>query len=110
MTAKGKVNMRLCGKTHHIPVDRTEDGGFSCRIETDCANVKEFSQGVERITMMDLMDKRNSKIVNRYCDCRMSANCLVPAGVMSAGWVEAGMITRTCASRNRSNDVEFVMD
>lgn len=110
MTAKVKVNMRLCGKTHHITVDRTEDGDFSCKIETDCVNVKEFSQGVERITIMDLTDKRNSKIVNRYCDCRMSANCLVPAGVMSAGWVEAGMITRTCAGRNRSNDVEFVID
>lgn len=110
MTAKVKVNMRLCGKTHHITVDRTEDGDFSCRIETDCVNVKEFSQGVERITIKDLTDKKSSKIVNRYCDCGMSANCLVPAGVISAGWMEAGMISRTLASRKRANDVEFIVD
>jgi hypothetical protein len=110
MTAKVKVNMRLCGKTHHITVDTMEDGDFSCKIETDCINVQEFSQGVERITIQDLTDKKNSKIVNCYCNCRMSANCLVPAGVMSAGWVEAGMISRTNAGRNKANDVEFIVD
>ena len=110
ITAKVKVNMRLCGKTHHITVDSTEEGDFRCTIETDCINVKEFSQGVERLTIMDLTDKKASKIVNRYCDCGMSANCLVPAGVMSAGWMEAGMISRTLAGKKKANDVEFIVD
>ena len=47
MTSKVKVNMRLCGKTHHITVDMTEDGDFSCQIESDCVNVQEFAEGLE---------------------------------------------------------------
>ncbi|MDW5562896.1 MAG: hypothetical protein SA339_06675 [Methanomassiliicoccus sp.] len=110
MTAKVKVNMRLCGKTHLITVDMAEDGNFNCRIETDCVNVKEFAEGLESISLTDLTDKANSGIISRYCNCRMSANCLAPAGLISAGWMEAGMISRTNARRNRANDVEFIVD
>ncbi|NLK26593.1 MAG: hypothetical protein GX307_08495 [Euryarchaeota archaeon] len=110
MTSKVKVNMRLCGKTHHIAVDMMEDGTFSCKIDSDCVNVQEFSEGLEKITLVDLTDKAKSGIVDRYCNCRMSANCLAPAGVISAGWMEAGMISRNNARRNKTNDVEFVVD
>ncbi len=110
MTAKVKVNMRLCGKTHHITVDKLEDGNFSVKIDTDCVNVKGFSEGIGTVTLQDLTDQANSSIIHRYCHCRMSANCLVPAGVLSAGWMEAGMISRTCARRNKANDVEFIVD
>ncbi len=110
MTSKVKVNMRLCGKTHLITVNKTEDGNFSCKIATDCENVKNFSEGLENLTLTDLMDQANSGIVNRYRNCRMSANCLAPAGVISAGWVEAGMISRTTAKKNRVNDVEFIVE
>ncbi|MBI0582934.1 MAG: hypothetical protein ISF22_01770 [Methanomassiliicoccus sp.] len=110
MTSKVKVNMRLCGKTHLITVDTAEDGDFSCRIETDCPNVQEFSEGLEKVTLTDLTDKASSGIVNRYCNCRMSANCLAPAGLISAGWMEAGMISRNNARKNKANDVEFIVD
>ena len=40
----------------------------------------------------------------------MSANCLVPAGLISAGWVEAGMIAKSNAKKNKCNEVEFVFD
>lgn len=108
--AKVKVNMRLCGKTHNITVNMTEDGNFSCKIDTDCVNVKQFSEGLEQLTLSDLTDQASSKIVNRYCNCRMSANCLAPAGVISAGWMEAGMISQSNAKRNKANDVEFLVD
>lgn len=110
MTSKVKVNMRLCGKTHLITVEAGEDGTFRCRIATDCDNVRDFSQGLETLTMTDLTDQSKSKIVKRYCHCRMSANCLAPAGVFSAGWMEAGMISRTNAQRMKANDVEFIVD
>ena len=110
MTSKVKVNMRLCGKTHHITVDMTEDGDFSCHIVSDCPNVREFSEGLEKITLEDLTDKAKSGIVDRYRNCRMSANCLAPAGLISAGWMEAGMISRNNARNNKANDVEFIVD
>jgi hypothetical protein len=110
MTSKVKVNMRLCGKTHLITVEMLEDGTFSCKIVTDCVNVKDFSEGLENITMADLTDKAKSGIVDRYRNCRMSANCLAPAGLISAGWMEAGMISRSNARKNKANDVEFLVD
>ncbi|OPY32583.1 MAG: hypothetical protein A4E32_01165 [Methanomassiliicoccales archaeon PtaU1.Bin124] len=108
MTAKVKVNMRLCGKTHLITVDSTDEGNYRVNIETDCANVREFSEGLNDLSMSDLTDKLSSKVVSRYQNCRMSANCLAPAGVLSAAWVEAGMIARSNAKRNKCNDVEFL--
>jgi hypothetical protein len=102
--------MRLCGKTHLITVNMLEDGTFSCKIATDCDNVKDFSEGLEKFTMTDLMDQGKSGIVDRYRNCRMSANCLAPAGVISAGWMEAGMISRSNAKKNKANDVEFIVD
>jgi hypothetical protein len=110
MTSKVKVNMRLCGKTHLITVDTVEDGDFKCHIETDCANVREFSEGLDKISLNDLTDKANSAIVEKYRHCKMSANCLAPAGLISAGWLEAGMIARSNAKKNKSNDVEFLVD
>ena len=110
MTSKVKVNMRLCGKTHYITVNMREDGDLDCKIDTDCVNVKEFSEGLEKVSLNDLTDKDNSGIVDRYCHCRMSANCLVPAGLISAGWMEAGMIARNNARKNKANDVEFMVD
>ncbi|WP_019177855.1 DUF6951 family protein [Methanomassiliicoccus luminyensis] len=110
MTSKVKVNMRLCGKTHIITVNMREDGDLDCNIETNCANVKEFSEGLEKVSMNDLTDKATSGIVDRYRDCRMSANCLVPAGLISAGWMEVGMISRNNARKNKANDVEFLFD
>jgi hypothetical protein len=110
MTSTVKVNMRLCGKTHIITVNTREDGDLDCRMETNCVNVKEFSEGLEKINLNNLTDKANSGIVDRYCHCRMSANCLAPAGLISAGWMEMGMISRNNAKKNKANDVEFIVD
>ena len=110
MTSKVRVNMRLCDKTHLITVDAAEDGDYVVKIETNCANVKEFAEGLEKLSLIDLTDKLNSKVVDRYRHCRMSANCLVPAGVLSAAWMEAGMIARNNAKKNKCNDVEFLVD
>jgi hypothetical protein len=40
----------------------------------------------------------------------MSANCLALAGVISAGWMEAGMTSRNNAKKNKANDVEFLVN
>jgi hypothetical protein len=110
MTSKVRVNMRLCDKVSTILATAQEDGTFQIEVQTTCDNVREFSQGLESLTITDLTDKAHGKVFERMPRCKMSANCLVPAGLISAGWVEAGMIARSNAKKNKCNEVEFVFD
>jgi len=108
--SKIKVNMKLCGKTSIIEVTQTPEGTFKVHVTTSCDNVKEFVCGLEELTLTDLLDKRNSKVFDRMRVTKMSANCLVPAGILSAAWLEAGMIAQSNAKKNKENSVEFVFD
>ena len=110
MTSKVKVNMNLCGKTSIVEVTQTPEGTYKVQVTTACDNVKEFASGLEELTITDLIDKRNSKVFDRMRVTKMSANCLVPAGILSAAWLEAGMIAQSNAKKNKENSVEFVFD
>lgn len=110
MTSKVRVHMNICEKTHLITVTTNENGNFDVHIATDCPNVKEFSEGLLDLTLDDLTDKVNSRIVNRYRNVRMSANCAVPSGVLSAAWIEAGMIARSRARDKKCNVIEFLTE
>lgn len=41
---------------------------------------------------------------------KMSADCLVPAGILTAAWFEAGMIAKSLAKSKKNNNVEFIVD
>jgi hypothetical protein len=110
MTSKIRVNMRLCDKVSMIMATTNPDGTFDIEVQPTCDNVREFSRGLESLTITDLTDKVNGKVFDRMRHCKMSANCLVPAGMISAGWVEAGMIAASNAKKNKCNEVEFVFD
>jgi hypothetical protein len=110
MTSKVRVNMRLCDKVSTILATTQEDGTFKMEVQTTCDNVREFSRGLESLTITDLTDKADGRVFDRMRQCKMSANCLVPAGLISAGWVEAGMIAKSNAKKNKCNEVEFVFD
>ena len=109
-TSKVRVNMRLCDKVSTILATTNPDGTYNIEVQTTCDNVREFSTGLESLTIADLTDKANSKVFDRMRNCKMSANCLFPAGLISAGWVEAGMIAASNAKKNKCNEVEFVFD
>jgi hypothetical protein len=108
--SKVKVHMNLCGKTSIVEVTQTTEGTYKVQVTTACDNVKEFVSGLEELTITDLIDKRNSKVFDRMRVTKMSANCLVPAGILSAAWLEAGMIAQSNAKKNKENSVEFVFD
>jgi hypothetical protein len=110
MTSKVKVNMKLCAKTSIVEVVQTPEGTYKVQVTTSCDNVKEFASGLEELTLTDLTDKQNSKVFDRMRVTKMSANCLVPAGILSAAWLEAGMIAKSNAKKNKENSVEFVFD
>jgi hypothetical protein len=110
MTSKVRVNMNLCPKTTIVEVTQTPEGTYKVHVKTPCENVKEFVKGLEELTLTDLMDKSNSKVFDRMRVTKMSADCLVPAGILTAAWLEAGMIADSRAKKVKCNSVEFVFD
>jgi len=110
VTSIVKVNMSVCDKISIVEVTAKDDGTYSVKVTTPCDNVREFVAGLESLTITDLVDKANSKVFERMKHAKMSANCLFPAGLLSAGWVEAGLIAKSRAKDKKSNWIEFSFD
>ncbi|MFP4171131.1 MAG: DUF6951 family protein [Methanomassiliicoccales archaeon] len=108
MTSRVRVNMKVCGKATEIRVTDAEDGTYGVEVDTDCDHVKEFFEGLEAIDLVDLSDKQNSKVFQRMGEAMMSATCLVPAGLLNAGWLEAGLLSKNLAAECGDNRVEFL--
>lgn len=110
MTSKVKVNMFPCENTSLIEVNKNDDGDFELKITSTCQKAVEFVEGLGPLTLFDLTDKRSSKVFRNFIDSEMSANCLLLPGVMTAAWVEAGLIARSMTRKNIPLNIEFVDD
>ena len=100
--------MRVCEHQTVVEASDNGDGTFNIKVESPCPNVREFARSLGVLTMEDLTDKSRSRVFDRMREVKMSANCLVPAGVLSAAWVEAGLIARSRALAKGSNEVIFL--
>jgi hypothetical protein len=110
MTSRVKVDMKVCGKEHLIEVEMTPELEFEVRAETDCVNVREFIDKLGRLSLTDISDKKSSKVWEVFKNVSMSANCLVPAGVMDAAWMEAGMLSKNLAQSCGSKCILYPKD
>jgi hypothetical protein len=108
MTSKVKVNMFPCENTSLIEVSKNDDGDFELKITSTCQKAVRFVEGLGPLTIFDLTDKANSKVFRNFIDSEMSANCLLLPGVMTAAWVEAGMIARSMTRKKIPLNIEFV--
>lgn len=110
MTSKVKVNMFPCENTSLIEASRNDDGDFELKITSTCQKAVRFVEGLGPLNLFDLTDKRSSKVFRNFIDSEMSANCLLLPGVMTALWVEAGMIARSMAKKRVPINIEFIDD
>lgn len=110
MASKVRVYMEICDRVSTVEVRDRGDGTYAVKVKTACPNVREFVEGLEVIDLTDLSDKKNSKIFERMRNSKMSANCLFPAGLLSAGWLEAELISRNRAKDKKGNRIEFIFD
>ncbi|MCE5296348.1 MAG: hypothetical protein LLG16_04495 [Euryarchaeota archaeon] len=108
MTSKVRVNMFPCDNRSEIEVSTTEDGDYVVKVTSSCPKAVKFVEGLGTLSLTDLTDKKESKIFRNFIDSDMSANCLLLSGVMTAAWVEAGMIARSMARKGVPLSVEFV--
>ena len=108
MASKVKVNMNVCGKHTTIEVSQRNDGDFDVKAETDCDNVREFIDMLGILSLVDLTDKKASKVWECFKNARMSSDCITPAAVMQAAWIEAGLLSKNLALKNHHVSIEYL--
>jgi hypothetical protein len=108
--AKVKVRMKVCDNTHIIEVTQDQEGGYDLRIESTCPKAVALAESLKKLTMEDLVDKRNGRIHRTFIESDMSSNCLVASGIVTAAWLEAGLISKRLMSSKGANDVEYIGD
>lgn len=108
MTSKVRVNMFPCENKTEIKVEPTDDGNYMVTATSTCEKAIRFVESLGPLTLADLSDKPQSKIFKEFIASDMSANCLLLPGVMTAAWVEAGMIARSMAKKGVPLSIEFV--
>jgi hypothetical protein len=108
MTSKVRVNMVPCGNRSEIEVSSTDDGYYLVKVVSTCKKAENFIESLGPLSLTDLTDKKESKIFTSFITSDMSANCLLLSGVLTAAWVEAGMIARSVAKKGVPLCIEFV--
>lgn len=99
-----------CDNRSNIEVSMTDDGDFEIKATSTCPKVERFVNGLNPLSMTDLTDKTESKVFREFVISDMSANCLTPSAVLTAAWVEAGMIARSNTKKGIPLSIEFVND
>jgi len=97
-----------CKNTSEIEVRMTDDGDFIVKVSSSCRKVTNFVEGLGPLSMTDLTDKKESKVFRNFINSDMSANCLTLSGVITAAWMEAGMIAKSYAKLGVPLNIELI--
>lgn len=108
MTSKVRVNMFPCENRTEIEVRTIGPGEYLVTATGSCSKALKYIESLGPLSITDLTDKERSKIFNNFISSEMSANCLLLSGVMTAAWVEAGMIARSMAKKGVPLSIEFL--
>jgi len=110
MTSRVRVKMFPCENTTEITVTANDDGEYVAHATSTCKKAEKFVENLGPLTLFDLTDKTSSKVFRDFIASDMSANCLLLSGVMTAAWVEAGMIARSQAKKGTPLSIELIDD
>lgn len=102
------VDMRFCDKKSRITVTQREDGDLDLRIETDCESVRSYYKNLgDTLSIGDVTDRNGSRVFDPEVCFPCTITCLVPSGVVSAAWLELGMLSKSRAEQIGSNCIVF---
>lgn len=103
-----KVNMTICGKTTEIMADSSSGSGVKITIKSDCKFVQDFAGELTEISMMDLSKRIiENKVYMLASRSNITPTCLVPCGVVNAGWIETGLIAKNLALKEGEIKIIF---
>ncbi|MCK7582421.1 MAG: hypothetical protein MZV65_47095 [Chromatiales bacterium] len=87
---------------------QNEEGDYIVKAKGTCPKAIRFLEGLGPLSITDLTDKKESKIFRDFINSEMSANCVTLPGVLTAAWVEAGMIARSNTKKGIPLSIEFL--
>ena len=99
-----------CENKSEVEVQSTPDGNYVVKARSTFKRAESFVEGLGPLSIIDLTDKKESKIFRDSIASDVSANCLFLPGVMTAAWVEAGMIAESMARKGIPLSIEFIED
>jgi len=85
------VDMGFCGNAHKVTVSRRADGDFDVIIDTTCGNIRAYGMLLKKMTINDIMGSSSPAFSSDKMKL-ITPGCLVPSAVMTAAWMEVGMI------------------
>jgi len=97
-----------CDNQTEITVRMNEEGDFIVEAVSSCKKAERYIAGLGPLTLADLTEKGISKVFSDFLASDMSANCLTPSGVLTAAWLEAGMIAKSYAKKGIPLEIELV--
>jgi len=108
MTSKITVKMNTCEKTHVITGSMNADGNVDISIESDCKNIQEFNERLRYLTMTDVTDYYNSRLIDKEIRGSLGHVCLIINAVTHAAWMEFGLLSERHAKNAKKNSVIYI--
>ena len=103
MTSTVTAHMNVCDKKTKVTADLQDNGDILLTFDTNCANVKKYINGFDKISTSDAVSLTSSAVMDPKRREFCSATCLVPSAIIHAAWLELGML-----SKNRTKEVGAV--
>lgn len=107
MTSTVTANMSVCDKKTKVTASLNETGEIELSFETNCANVKKYIDGFEKISIDDVTTLTNSAVMDPQRREHCSATCLVPSAIIHAAWLELGMLSKSRTQSVGSVSITF---
>ena len=103
---KVEVDSRICGHTTVIEAEK-EGKIIHIDIQTSCKSISDFSNKLGSLTMEDFYSY-NNRVHGVAAECQLHPACLVPCGIFNAGRIEAKLIARSLALREKEISIKFL--
>ncbi len=102
---KIKIDPGACGLLTEIEVTRKEDKVFDLKITSDCEMVEKLGKELPELAFMDAFKRiLDNPVYSAGSNCLKHVSCPVPAGILKALEVEAGLAVP------RKVSIEFISD
>jgi len=107
MTSKITVKMNTCEKTHVITGNMNADGNVDIEIVSDCEKIRAFNERLKYLTMEDVTDYYNSRLVDKEIRGQIGHVCLIMNAVTHVAWMEYGLLSENHAKKSKNNSVNY---
>ena len=108
MASRVKVVTPICSHETWITAEMDGEDRIKVSIEADCSNVKDYSERLTSVSIDDISELRDSRIMTEAEGGILTPTCLVPVAVFNVCWMESGMISKRLATKEGSIVIHFV--